>query len=127
MLPKTYATSLALVFNRCSQAYAFNWCRRVFSSQPTSYGKYSTTYSSHNILPLERPPDPSSLSSTHSNDDVNACAELLYDWMKHKTSVLCLTGAGMSTESGIPDYRGHKGSYFTGHKPVRLFAFKLHG
>ena len=31
---------------------------------------------------------------------------------------MCLTGAGISTGSGIPDYRGHDGSYRVGHKPM---------
>jgi len=38
--------------------------------------------------------------------------------MKKKQSIVCVTGAGMSTESGIPDYRGNRGSYFRGHKPI---------
>lgn len=32
--------------------------------------------------------------------------------------LLCLTGAGFSTESGIPDYRSPEGSYSKGHKPM---------
>jgi NAD+-dependent protein deacetylase sirtuin 4 len=45
------------------------------------------------------------------------------EWMvstkkKKKTSVLCLTGAGVSTESGVPDYRGHNGAYLRGHRPM---------
>eukprot|EP01063_Lacrimia_lanifica_P022191 TRINITY_DN29855_c0_g1_i1.p2 TRINITY_DN29855_c0_g1~~TRINITY_DN29855_c0_g1_i1.p2 ORF type:complete len:387 (+),score=135.26 TRINITY_DN29855_c0_g1_i1:114-1163(+) len=32
--------------------------------------------------------------------------------------VLCVTGAGCSTESGIPDYRSPKGSYSRGYKPM---------
>lgn len=32
--------------------------------------------------------------------------------------VVVLTGAGLSTESGIPDYRSPHGSYSKGHKPV---------
>ena len=33
--------------------------------------------------------------------------------------LLVITGAGLSTESGIPDYRSPAGSYSRGHKPVQ--------
>ena len=37
---------------------------------------------------------------------------------KAATNLVVLTGAGVSTESGIPDYRSPAGSYSKGHKPM---------
>ena len=38
-----------------------------------------------------------------------------------------LTGAGFSTESGVPDYRSQKGSYSKGHKPMQHQEFLAKG
>lgn len=34
------------------------------------------------------------------------------------SNMVVITGAGISTNSGIPDYRGPQGSYRMGHKPI---------
>ena len=63
----------------------------------------------------ERPPDPQTLLSA---GELETKVGHLIHWMSGKKNVLCLTGAGLSTESGIPDYRGNQGSYHKGHKPM---------
>ena len=45
-------------------------------------------------------------------------AALVANFLREKRHVICLTGAGVSTDSGIPDYRGVNGSYKRGHKPM---------
>ena len=82
---------------------------RVLSSRPAST-KYTTVFSSHRILPLVRPPDPASYNNDNNKDDdgkqsyVQNQAQILREWMRGKKQIVCITGAGMSTESNIPDY-----------------------
>ena len=43
----------------------------------------------------------------------------LRDFLSSHRQILCLTGAGISTSSGIPDYRGPGGTYkVLNHKPI---------
>ncbi|XP_027355561.1 NAD-dependent protein deacylase SRT2 [Abrus precatorius] len=46
--------------------------------------------------------------------DVN----LLYQFLDQSTKLTVLTGAGISTECGIPDYRSPNGAYSSGFKPI---------
>jgi Sir2 family len=64
---------------------------------------------------LEPPPNPSTLLS---EEELEEKAQALIHWLEGKRNVLCITGAGLSTESGLADYRGHQGSYHKGHKPI---------
>ena len=57
-------------------------------------------------------PEVSFENSTKSN------VERLVSFFEKGKRVAVITGAGVSTESGIPDYRGEKGSYKHGHKPM---------
>ena len=45
-------------------------------------------------------------------------ARNLQSFFEGEKRVLVITGAGLSTESGIPDYRSPDGSYSRGHKPI---------
>eukprot|EP00934_Nitzschia_sp_Nitz4_P002537 Nitzschia sp. Nitz4//scaffold88_size82704//7824//8996//NITZ4_005281-RA/size82704-processed-gene-0.114-mRNA-1//-1//CDS//3329559461//2527//frame0 len=63
----------------------------------------------------ERPPDPNALLSPLELEDK---VDQLVEWWQGKKNVLAITGAGLSTDSGIPDYRGSNGSYHRGHKPM---------
>lgn len=42
------------------------------------------------------------------------------DWIQRSSRVVALTGAGISTESGIPDFRGPQGLWTTNPKAERL-------
>ncbi|KAL6992972.1 NAD-dependent protein deacetylase srt2 [Sarracenia purpurea var. burkii] len=44
--------------------------------------------------------------------------ERLYQFFDQSTKLVVLTGAGISTESGIPDYRSPNGAYSSGFKPI---------
>jgi NAD-dependent SIR2 family protein deacetylase len=46
----------------------------------------------------------------HASPDANA-SELLRDWLQAHRRIFVLTGAGVSTNSGIPDYRGADGQW----------------
>ena len=71
----------------------------------------------HRVLDDAPPPDPNQFLTEEQQE---AEVQKLYDWYMddHKQEILCITGAGLSTESGIADYRGHQGSYYKGHKPM---------
>lgn len=49
--------------------------------------------------------------------------KLLHKFIRSKKKISVITGAGISTESGIPDYRSPKGSYSKGHKPTTFQQF----
>lgn len=44
--------------------------------------------------------------------------ELLYQFFDQSIKLVVLTGAGISTECGIPDYRSPNGAYSSGFKPI---------
>jgi NAD-dependent SIR2 family protein deacetylase len=47
----------------------------------------------------------------------------LREFAERHPRLLVITGAGLSTESGIPDYRSPNGSYSKGHKPITWQEF----
>jgi len=59
----------------------------------------------------------SSSSSAGAKSAARSGVDRLYA-MLERGNVVVLTGAGISTDSGIPDYRSPTGSYSVGHKPM---------
>ena len=78
---------------------------RAASSVSTDYSNDET-----DILGTVEPSTPSYLELKPSEYEVEA----LYNFFRDKKNVLVITGAGMSTSSGVPDYRGPLGSYKLG-------------
>ena len=60
---------------------------------------------------------PRALAATRSQ------IEALTTLIGGSSRLLLLTGAGVSTHSGIPDYRSPNGSYSKGHKPIQHREF----
>ena len=51
------------------------------------------------------------LARPHAPTDTSAALDTLAGWLASARHVAVLTGAGMSTESGIPDFRSYQGRY----------------
>lgn len=76
---------------------------------------------------LRRLSTPSPAMTTADNDPVASYLNQpptdveifsLSSFLHQKRRLVVITGAGVSTSSGIPDYRGPQGSYKSGHKPM---------
>jgi len=62
------------------------------------------------------------MSSIPPDTDDSATADVLREWLQSHRRVFVLTGAGISTGSGIPDYRGPDGAWKR-RAPITYQAF----
>lgn len=79
--------------------------------RPTPPSSLTAIYSDADEVVREvEPSTPSYLELKPTDHEILA----LYDFLRTKKNVLVITGAGISTSSGVPDYRGPLGSYKLG-------------
>uniref|UniRef100_A0A0G4HR52 Deacetylase sirtuin-type domain-containing protein n=1 Tax=Chromera velia CCMP2878 TaxID=1169474 RepID=A0A0G4HR52_9ALVE len=57
------------------------------------------------------------------SEDYSEAVESLERYLSNHSRIVVISGAGCSTESGLPDYRGPLGSYRKGHKPIKHDEF----
>jgi hypothetical protein len=62
--------------------------------------------------------DDPSWKSPLEGDSKKAALSALCEFVDSSKRLVVITGAGTSTASGIPDYRGSSGSYRAGHRPM---------
>lgn len=65
----------------------------------------SSNFRNKNMVPSSDPPSSADIS-------------LLSQFFDKSSKLVVLTGAGISTECGIPDYRSPSGAYSTGFRPI---------
>ena len=87
--------------------FSLNYHRtRLFQRYSSNEIRSMVTTVSNNIMP--------SLNQDIYAEEV----EELTNFIADKNRIAVITGAGISTDSNIPDYRGVNGSYKYGHKPM---------
>ena len=70
-----------------------------------------------------REAQPAIFSAGQLSSPTEAEISYLTAFIADAKNLVVLTGAGISTSSGIPDYRGPNGSYSRGHKPMTHSEF----
>ena len=88
---------------------------RTYSNRPLAKLKFFTTTST-SLEAIENEVESEAVSNKSYLDKKPTDEEVarLHSFLKPKRKVLVITGAGISTSSGVPDYRGPQGSYKLG-------------
>ncbi|KAG0629697.1 hypothetical protein M758_1G123200 [Ceratodon purpureus] len=79
---------------------------------------YATGTVAGSVAVAEKPPPPKASIVPESPPPSQYDLQRLYDFVNDSKRLVVITGAGASTECGIPDYRSPNGAYSSGFKPI---------
>lgn len=82
------------------------------------FHNYATGTVAGSVAVAEKPPPPEASVVPESPPPSQYDLRRLYDFVNDSKRLVVLTGAGASTECGIPDYRSPNGAYSSGFKPI---------
>eukprot|EP01025_Chloroclados_australasicus_P069562 TRINITY_DN9837_c0_g1_i2.p1 TRINITY_DN9837_c0_g1~~TRINITY_DN9837_c0_g1_i2.p1 ORF type:complete len:399 (+),score=35.88 TRINITY_DN9837_c0_g1_i2:60-1199(+) len=115
-VPKSLLPKICATYNTIQTCQTQSNGQHIIQADQTSDATNNTSSQVNNVLNIADPLDKK--AAPIAPPIMLTDLEKLVKIIQENKRVVVLTGAGVSTESDIPDYRGPNGAYSTGFKPM---------